>query len=76
MFSGKLDRVRVSVNPGSDAADYEGIAGEHIAMELGGIFEADGEWYFWLREPDAQELARMKDRADIEYIAMMTGVEL
>ena len=36
---------------------------------------ADG-WYFALREIPAAELEALRNRGDIDYIAMMTGVEL
>ena len=49
---------------------------ERVGAELGGVFKCDGEWYFWFLERSAEELARLQDRADIEYIAMMTGVEI
>ncbi len=44
--------------------------------ELGGVFKCDGEWEFWFMERSAEEMARLQDRADIEYVAMMTGVEI
>ncbi|MBQ7216811.1 MAG: hypothetical protein IJS39_12610 [Synergistaceae bacterium] len=74
-FSGGLDRVTISgTQDGIEPCAYE--LGEHKAMELGRVFTVSGEWYFWLEEPSTEELRRLKDRADIEYIAMMTGVEL
>ena len=44
--------------------------------ELGGVFTVDGEYHFWFVERSAEEKALMKLRADTEYVAMMTGVEL
>ena len=74
-FAGGLDKVVISgTSDGIEPCAYE--LGEHKAMELGGVFSVDGEWYFYLTEPSAEELEKLKTQADIEYIAMMTGVEL
>lgn len=45
-------------------------------MELVQIVETGGEYWFVLRELTEKELADIKTRADIEYLAMMTNVEL
>ena len=74
-FSGGLNRVVITgTQDGFEPSAYE--LGEHRAMELGGVFRLEGEYYFWLSEPDAEQLARLKDRADIDYLAMMMGVEI
>lgn len=75
-FIGGLDRVSISGSAaeGEQMCPYE--LGEHRGMELGGVFKLDGEWYFWLTEPNAEELAMLKVQADVEYLAMMSGVEL
>ena len=49
---------------------------EHTHMELVQIQEIDDKYYFVLRDLTETELEHIKDRADIEYIAMMTDVEL
>ena len=51
-------------------------AGEHSNMIFGDIFTVDGEYYFWLDEMSPEELNRLKNRADIDYLALMTGVDL
>ena len=76
MFTGGLRHVVVTGTP--DSAEEAGLGGSGTltGAALGGIFTVDGEWYFWLVVPSEEELGRMQDRADIEYIAMMTEVEL
>lgn len=48
----------------------------HSSMELVQITESAGEYWFVLRDYSAEELAQMKMQSDIEYVAMMAGVEL
>lgn len=50
--------------------------GKIEGLEFGGVFTVEGEYYFFFTRLSEQELAAMKNRADIEYIAMRTGVEL
>lgn len=79
-FRGKLGKVVISGNP---ETVEPGLIGEHEHMELVQIAHytqathgvADG-WYFVLREIPADELERLQARGDIDYIAMMTGIEL
>ena len=79
-FRGKLGKVVIS---GNAEADESGLIGEHEHMELVQIAHytqathsmPDG-WYFVLRDIPPDELERLQARGDIDYIAMMTGVEL
>lgn len=49
----------------------------HDNMELVQITEPEtGVYWFVLRDISEQELAQIKMQSDIEYIAMMSGVEL
>lgn len=48
----------------------------HDNMELVQITELDGKYWFVLRDFSADELAQIKMRSDIEYVAMMVDVEL
>lgn len=49
----------------------------HENMELVQITpNDDGEYWFVLRDISEKELAQIKMQSDIEYIAMMAGVEL
>ena len=50
--------------------------GKVEGLEFGGVFSVDGEYYFYFTRLSEEQLAAMKNRADIEYIAIMTGVEL
>jgi hypothetical protein len=55
----------------------DGIRDElHSNMELIQITEVNDEHWFVLRDLSSEELAQIKIRSDIEYLAMMTGVEL
>lgn len=49
----------------------------HENMELVQITTNDaGEYWFVLRDISEKELAQIKMQSDIEYVAMMAGVEL
>ncbi len=79
-FRGKLGRVVIT---GDAEADEAGLIGEHSNMELVQIAHytqkthgcPDG-WYFVLRDIPADELEKLQTRGDIDYLAMMMGVEL
>ena len=75
-FSGGLKKV--IVHGVGDTPEEQGIdvRTEMICCTLGDIFTVDGEYYFWLNIPSEQELESMKARADVDYLALMTGVEL
>ena len=79
-FRGKLSKVKIT---GDAEADDVGLIGEHEHMELVQVAHytqathglADG-YYFVLRDIPAAELEALKNRGDIDYLAMMTGVTL
>lgn len=48
----------------------------HENMELVQVTPYQGEYWFVLRDLSSAELASMKMQSDIEYIAMMAGIEL
>lgn len=48
----------------------------HDDMELVQIVENSGKYWFVLRDLSERELVDMQMRSDIEYLAMMAGVEL
>lgn len=55
----------------------DGIREElHNYMELVQLTEVNGEYWFVLRDISTEELAQIKIRSDIEYLAMMAGIEL
>lgn len=49
---------------------------EHEEMELVQILKIEGRYWFVLRDLTAQELVNKKTKSDIEYLAMMSDVEL
>ena len=73
MFEGKLAHVIIE---GDADYDMSGLIGVHEHMELVQVEQYGSEWWFILRDMSAAELERLKTRGDIDYIAMMTGVEL
>ncbi len=48
----------------------------HNDMELVQVTESGGEYWFVLRDITEKELATIKMQSDIEYVAMMAGIEL
>lgn len=48
----------------------------HENMEFVQITIVDGEYWLVLRDISEEELNQIKLRADVEYLAMMSGVEL
>ena len=72
-FRGKLSKVMIT---GDAEADEAGLIGEHHNMELVQVKKYGAEYWFILREIPAAVLEKLQDRADIDYIAMMTGVTL
>ena len=48
----------------------------HENMELGQITPVGDEYWFVLRDLTAAELKQIKMQSDIEYVAMMAGVEI
>lgn len=55
----------------------DGVNNEtHSVMELVQVTKQGSDFWFVLRDISETELAQMKMQSDIEYIAMMAGVEL
>lgn len=67
MFLGNLGTV--TINDGGKDVVYEN-------MTLVQIAKYDDEYWFILRTMTKKELQEIKNRSDIDYIAMMTDVEL
>lgn len=67
MFLGKCSRV--VINDGNSENTYENL-------ELVQIAKHNEEYWFVLEMLTKEELQRLKDRADIDYIAMMTDVDI
>lgn len=73
-FAGGLSRVVVK-----GKYDYEGAQEMEMVYEypeLGGIKKLGDGWFFWFKEASEEARAAMKAQADVEYVAMMMGVEL
>lgn len=68
VFAGNLRHVTIT--------DSDGIAEEYTNMELVQLRQYGDEWWFILREKSTQQMSDERVRADIDYIAMMTDVEL
>ena len=79
-FRGKLSSVTIE---GDAETDMFGFIGEHVLMELvqiahytQAVHGCEDGYYFLLRDIPKGEIEALKNRGDIDYIAMMTGVEL
>ena len=72
-FSGGLRHVEIECVEGED---NDGLARtlENAILEY--VYREDGRSKFMMRELGYGEREAMKLRSDVEYIAMMTGVEL
>ena len=73
-FAGGLRVVKVKCEP--EHEEESGYEYELESPELGGIKYMCGGWYFWFKASSEEARAAMKAQADVEYVAMMTGVEL
>lgn len=80
MFAGKLNGVKItqSVADGEDDYDYDGLTGEHAHMDVVYIrhYAVEGRYALALRDVPEREYLDAKRDGDIEYLAMMMGVEL
>lgn len=70
-FKGKLAKV---VYEGIE--DGQKIIEEHEHMELVQIVKYEDGYYFILRDLSQDEIDKMKMQADIEYLAMMTDIDM
>lgn len=68
IFEGNLSRVVIE--------DEEGNVQEYEHMQLIQIVHYEDGYYFILRELSKDELERIKIQADIEYLAMMSDIDL
>ena len=69
---GKLAPVTIT----SDNEDYTGITGTHPHMELCYVKQMDGKFALALNDIPDERWEFEKLRANQEYIAMMTGIQL
>lgn len=68
VFAGNLRQVTIT--------DSDGNINEYTNMELVQLQRYGNEWWFILRKKSTQQMSDERLRADIDYIAMMTDVEL
>lgn len=66
VFEGRLGTVTIS------DGEYEET---HHNMELVQITETDGEYWFVLIDIPKSQLENSKIRSDVDYLAMMSGIE-
>ncbi len=66
-FFANLDGVIIDTESGRE---------RHAHMALTQIIELDGAWWFVLRDLTDREISDAKLRADLDYLAMMTDVDL
>lgn len=71
-FKGKLLKVKIE----GKTEDGQEIAEEHEHMELVQIAHYEDGYYFVLRDITEAELEKMKMKSDIEYLAMMSDIDL
>jgi hypothetical protein len=67
-FAGKLSSVVIT--------DSEGKVENHSNMALVQVIFYENAYWFILRDMTEAELTAIKNRADLEYIAMMANIEL
>lgn len=76
-LAGKLNPVTIAGTKGdSDDDDYSGLVGSHAHMEVAYIKERDGTYHIALADipDDLWDMAELK--ANVAYIAMMSGITL
>ena len=76
MFDGGMGTVKIQ-GVGEDANNPSPYGnGTFSDLEFGDVMVIEGEKYFYFLRLSAEQLALRQLRADIEYTAMMSGVEL
>ena len=70
------EQFKNNLSPVTIKETTSGVEEEHPHMELIQVTHYADGWYFILRDISQKEIDDMKLNADIEYLAMMTGVEL
>lgn len=68
-FKGKLSKITIENETDKTSEELE-----HV--ELVQIVHYEDVYYFVLRQLSADEIDKIKTKADIEYLAMMTDVDL
>lgn len=70
-FKGKLSKVIIE-----EIEDKKTTKNEYTHMELIQILHYEDGYYFALRELSQDEIDKITIQSNIEYLAMMTGVDL
>ena len=70
-FKGKLSKVIIE-----ETEDKKPTKNEYTHMELIQILHYEDGYYFALRELSQDEIDKITIQSNIEYLAMMTGVDL
>lgn len=68
-FKGKLSKITIENETDKTSEELE-------HMELVQIVHYEDGYYFVLRQLSADEIDKIKTKADIEYLAMVTDVDL
>ena len=68
-FEGKLSKITIENETDKTSEELEN-------MELVQIVHCEDGYYFVLRQLSQDEIDKIKTKADIEYLAMMTDVDL
>ena len=71
-FKGKLSKVIIK----ETTEDGQVITQEYEHMELVQVVHYEDGYYFVLREIPQEELDKLKMQSDIEYIAMMSDIDM
>ena len=68
----------ITIESDDPEEDGQYMTGTHSLMRFAGITDdkVNGRWLVCLDEPDPEVMRQEKLQADIEYLALMTGVEL
>lgn len=75
IFAGGLNGVVVEYDGEGEEPDYP-KAGRYEHAQVSQVVKSGGLWVFGLRETPERVIEEQRVRADLEYIAMMCGVEL
>ena len=74
-IAGGLKRVVVKLSGELGECEAD-MSGEYENVQLGYYRVRNGRTYVQFNERDIREVEKVRVRGDIDYIAMMTGVEL
>ncbi len=78
MFAGKLSPCEITgkSEEGEDEDGERMYCGAHDILKLCYVRKRNGKWEVGLSEYEAHELAMLKLRGDVDFVAIMSGIEL